>query len=79
MSMDYEKVKAMAENVNELLQVHERMMDNVVKLLTLCSRHLKMCDRYNTLTKEELKVHISNRKQLVAAIDELIQRHRSGC
>ena len=39
--MDEAKVKALAENIQEMMALHDRQKDNYMKLFKICLKHLK--------------------------------------
>lgn len=63
--MNEEKVRAMVENIEELLKVHDRQKENYMKLFKLCLKHLK--DRRKLIPMETW----DERQQLIDALEGL--------
>lgn len=63
--MNEEKVRAMVENIEELLAAHDRQRDNYMKLFKICLKHLK--DRRRLIPMETW----DERQQLIDALESL--------
>ncbi len=63
--MDEAKVKALTDNVNQLIEVHKQQHETMKKLLRLCTKHLE--DRRRLIPDEVWK----ERQELVAALKEI--------
>ena len=63
--MDEAKVKAMVENIKNLMEVHNRQRENYVKLFKLCLQHLR--DRRRLIPKEVW----AEREKLIEALEQI--------
>jgi len=64
--MDKEKVRELAGNVRQLLDLHKQKHETVKKLLTICVKHLK--DRRRLIPDETWQ----ERLQLIQALEIVI-------
>lgn len=65
MSMDEAKVRALVDNLHDLMALHDRQKETYIKLFRLCLQHLG--DRRRFIPKEDW----AEREQLIAVIREL--------
>ena len=65
--MTEEKVKALAENVNDLLRLHERRAETYRDLFALCLIELRKSKRFIDMSAEERQ----HRKELIDALEKL--------
>lgn len=65
MSMDEAKVRALADNIQDLMALHDRQKETYIKLFKLCINHLK--DRRRLIPLETW----GERQQLIDALEQL--------
>ncbi|NDF45286.1 MAG: hypothetical protein EB125_06250 [Betaproteobacteria bacterium] len=63
--MNEAKVRALVDNIHDLMALHERQKETYIKLFKLCAIHLE--DRRRLIPEETW----AERKQLITAIKEL--------
>lgn len=63
--MNEEKVRAMVENIEELLAAHDRQKDNYMKLFKICLKHLK---HKNPFVPPEVQ---AEKQKLIDALESL--------
>lgn len=78
--MDKERVRQLADNVNRLLELHERKHQNMLKLFKLCIYQLEFQPHQHT--KQTCIDNHQKRKSLLSALKQLTvqqtQRERKG-
>ena len=65
--MNEETVRAMAENVSRLFELHSQQQKTYVELLKLCLGELRKSKRFIDMSKDER----AHRKQLIEALETL--------